>query len=111
MIAQALLTQSAYATRAIDLTDHALPGKPATASNPDKLMPQNSAESHVPLTKLQIRFTDPGFRHIDKNFTRLRGTQLGIRFESQTLIKNNSSHLSSSLNSGRVLTQVPNNLN
>jgi hypothetical protein len=69
MITEALLTQRADTTRAIDFTDHALPCEPAAASNPDKLMPQNSAESHVALTKLQIRFTDPGFRHIDKNFT------------------------------------------
>jgi hypothetical protein len=110
MVAQALLTQRTDATGTINFTDHALPGELATASNPDKLMPQNSTESHIPLTELQIRFADSSFSHIDNDFARLRGTQIDIRFESQTLIKNNSSHRSTSTNSGHVLTHVPNDI-
>ena len=104
MIAQTLSTQWTDATRTVDLSDNALPGELAAASDPDKLMPQNSAESHVALTELQIGFTNARSGHIDDDFARLRRSQLGLRIELQALVKNNSSHRSSLVHTGLCTT-------
>jgi hypothetical protein len=59
-----------------------LPGELAAASNPDKLMPQNSTESHIALTELQIGFTNARPRHIHDDLTGLRATKFGLGIES-----------------------------
>ncbi|MEY2725758.1 MAG: hypothetical protein RLZZ458_1625, partial [Planctomycetota bacterium] len=95
---KATAAEAADVTGAVDFPDDSLAGIAARARDADEFVAEDTAETHVALTKLQVGFANAGFEHVDGDFAGQRRTQLSRRSEVQLAVKNHSTHAEDSGN-------------
>ena len=79
-------------TRAVDFANNTLPGESSGTRDADKFMSQRTAESHVPLAKLQICFADSGLDDIYDDVVGAGLSEVGVCPVLQCLVEDDGSH-------------------